>query len=68
MKRTIACLTIAFLAASAADRPAAPQFRLLNAAGKTVRNTDYRGKVVLLNFWATIVTSCLASLTRTARS
>jgi len=31
----------------------APQFDLKDLQGKSVRLSDYRGKVVLLNFWAT---------------
>lgn len=31
---------------------AAPDFQLTDLAGKTVRLTDFRGKPVLLAFWA----------------
>ncbi len=31
----------------------APEFNIENLAGKRVRLADFRGKVVLLNFWAT---------------
>ena len=43
---------------SALDRKPAPAFRLLNATGKAMRNTDYRGKIVLLDFWATECRGC----------
>ena len=32
---------------------AAPEFDLKDADGKTVRLSDYKGKVVVLDFWAT---------------
>lgn len=57
--------------ASAADRPGvraglypekgrkpAADFALQDATGKTIKIRDYRGKVVLLDFWATWCTGC----------
>jgi cytochrome oxidase Cu insertion factor (SCO1/SenC/PrrC family) len=35
----------------ASERKAAPQLALKDSSGQTISLTDYRGKVVLLDFW-----------------
>jgi peroxiredoxin len=68
--KTTACLLL-FALAMMADQPyfstpltpdgqrqAAPTFTLQDANGKTVNLKKFRGKVVLLDFWATWCTGC----------
>ena len=42
----------------AKERKPAADFALTDALGRTVQLKDYRGKVVLLDFWATWCTGC----------
>jgi len=43
---------------SANDAPSAPDFKLKRLNGGEVRLSDYKGKVILLNFWATYCVPC----------
>lgn len=45
-----------------ADRKPAPPFHLISETGKLTRLSDYRGKVVLLNFWATDCGGCVLEI------
>jgi peroxiredoxin len=44
------------------NRKAAPAFRLAGETGKLMQVSDYRGKVVLLNFWATECGGCVLEI------
>jgi peroxiredoxin len=54
--------TVQAVIQSARDRKPAPPFRLEDAAGKTVKLSDYHGKVVLLDFWATECGGCVREI------
>jgi peroxiredoxin len=43
-------------------KPAAPDVGFNTLQGQTFRTTDLRGKVVLVNFWATTCTTCIKEM------
>ncbi len=45
-----------------ANRKPAPAFQLATEGGKKVQLSDYRGKVLLLNFWATDCGGCVLEI------
>ena len=56
-------LGIAVAAALAlAPRPAAPEVRFAALSGEQFSTSDLRGKVVLVNFWATWCTTCVQEM------
>lgn len=61
-----ACLVLSSLAGPGLTGPA-PDFTRADLTGKSIHLADYRGKVVLLNFWATWCAPCLAEIPTFAR-
>ncbi|HEV2533242.1 TlpA disulfide reductase family protein [Phenylobacterium sp.] len=59
-------LVLSAIATSGMARPAAPPIRLQRLDGAPVASADLKGKVVLLDLWATWCAPCLAGLPRIA--
>ena len=45
----------------------APPFALQDLSGKVINLSDYRGRVVILNFWSTLCAPCTAELPSLSR-
>jgi len=58
----IACLTLSTTASAVKVKQVAPDFTLASNTGSNIRLKDLRGKVVMINFWATWCAPCRKEL------
>ena len=59
-----ALCVVAAAALALTSRPTAPEVRFAALSGEQFSTSDLRGKVVLVNFWATWCTTCVEEMPR----
>jgi peroxiredoxin len=62
MVATVAMFGVFLWLRTPSTAPVAPDFILPDLSGKTIRLQDLRGKVVIVNLWATWCTPCVAEM------